>query len=560
MITITERRTEKVVGYTSLFVQFDYKKEYVEFIHTLDGCNYSQRTKLWEIPLIFLSRVLDFFCQYDDIELTLSQHSKKSTPVDVTIDTSAYKIMPFDFQEDAIKHGILTDKWLLLDPPGLGKTAIITHIAEELLKRGEIEHCLVICGLNTLKENWVKEIEKHSNLTATILGQRITKAGKKVTGGIQERINHLLSPISETIVITNIETIRDDDIVELIENGPNKFDMVVCDEIHKVKNPSSQQGSNFLKLIKHKKKIGATGTLLMNSPLDAYVPLRWIDVERATFSNFKYFYCKYNGYILSHYQHVDTLKDILADNSLRRSKDLLKLPELRIIDEYVDMEPAQERLYEEVKAGIKNQVDKVKLTRANLLALVSRLRQATACPSILTTKDISSAKIDRCCDLVEQIVSGGEKVLIFSTFKETVSVLAERLKDYNPLIGTGDIPDNVISANVDKFQTSSENKCFIATWQKCGTGITLTAATYVIFIDSAWTWAETEQSFSRAYRAGTKLPVTVYFLITTNTIDEVVRNANERKEVISDYMMGELSENQMSDNTYEILKKYIDEL
>lgn len=556
MIIITERKTEKVVGYTSLFVQFNYRKEFIDFIHTLDGCNYSQRTKLWEIPIIFLSKVLDFFCQYDDIELNLNRCSKKVDVVDDSIDTSTYKIKPFDFQEDAIKHGISNDKWLLLDPPGLGKTAVITHIAEELLKRGEIEHCLVICGLNTLKENWIKEIEKHSNLTATILGQRTTKTGKRVIGGIQERINHLLNPISETIVVTNIETIRSDDIVELIENGPNKFDMVVCDEIHKVKNSSSQQGANFLKLIKHKKKIGATGTLLMNSPLDAYVPLSWIDVERSTASNFKYFYCKYNGSMFLGYQHVDMLKDMIADNSLRRPKELLKLPELRIIDEYVEMESKQEKLYREVKAGIKDQVDKVKLTRANLLALVSRLRQATACPSILTTKDIPSAKIDRCCDLVEQIVSGGEKVLIFSTFKETVNVLAERLKDYKPLVGTGDIPDNVVSDNVDKFQTNNENKCFIATWQKCGTGITLTAATYVIFLDSAWTWADVEQHYSRAYRAGTTKPVTVYMLITKDTFDEKVWGIVNRKGAISDYII----DDEINEETFDILRKYIQEL
>lgn len=556
MIIITERKTEKVVGYTSLFVQFNYRKEFIDFIHTLDGCNYSQRTKLWEIPIIFLSKVLDFFCQYDDIELNLNQCKEKVDVVDDNIDTSTYKIKPFDFQEDAIKHGISNDKWLLLDPPGLGKSAVITHIAEELLKRGEIEHCLVICGLNTLKENWIKEIEKHSNLTATILGQRITKTGKRVIGGIQERINHLLNPISETIVVTNIETIRSNDIVELIENGPNKFDMVVCDEIHKVKNSSSQQGANFLKLIKHKKKIGATGTLLMNSPLDAYVPLSWIDVERSTASNFKYFYCRYSGSMFLGYQHVDMLKDMIADNSLRRPKELLKLPELRIIDEYVEMESKQEKLYKEVKAGIKDQVDKVRLTRANLLALVSRLRQATACPSILTTKDIPSAKIDRCCDLVEQIVSGGEKVLIFSTFKETVNVLTERLKDYKPLIGTGDVPDNIVSENVDKFQTSNENKCFIATWQKCGTGITLTAATYVIFIDSAWTAADFQQHYSRAYRAGTTKPVTVYMLITKDTFDEKVWEIVNRKGAISDYII----DDEINEETFDILRKYIQEL
>lgn len=558
MITISERKTDKVVGYTSLFVSFEYRKEHVDFIHTLDGCNWSQGKKLWEIPIIYLSEVLDYFCQVDDIDLTLLEDEPEVIVPEVHLDTTSYKIQPFNFQLDAIKYGLQHNKWLLLDPPGLGKTAVIIHIIEELIARGELEHCLVICGLNALKDNWRKEIEKHSRtLTSTILGQRQKRDGSYIVEGVAKRIEHLSRPIPETVVITNIETIRNKDIVELIENGPNKFDLIVCDEIHKVKNKSSQQGDNFLQLKKHKYKIGATGTLLMNSPLDAYVPLSWIGVERSTVTNFKNFYCRTNGNILLGYQHTDILKEMISSNSLRRPKSLLQLPPLRIINEYVQMDEKQQKFYNEIKAGIRDQVDKVVLRRSNILSIIGRLRQATACPSVLTTHNIPSAKVERCCDLVDQIVSGGEKVLIFSTFKETTAILKERLKDYKPLVVTGDVDESTASSYVDKFQQDPEHKCFIGTWQKCGTGLTLTAATYVIFLDTAWTWAETEQSFSRAYRAGTKLSVTVYFLITTNTIDEVVQDANERKEVISDYMIGELSENQMSDNTYEILKKYI---
>ena len=556
MISITERKTEKVVGETSLFLSFEYKKEHVDFIHTLPGCNFSKRTHLWEIPLVYLSKVLDYFCQVDDLELSLLPDPHDSDDPAITVDTSSYKLKPFDFQVEAIEYGLNHKRWLLLDPPGLGKTATIIHIVEELLKSNQLHHCLVVCGLNTIKENWKEEVKKHSDLSCMILGQRLKRDGSYIVDGISKRIEQLASPIKETIVITNIETIRNNDIVELIENGPNKFELIVCDEIHKVKNSSSQQGHNFLKLIKHERKIGATGTLLMNSPLDAYVPLSWIGVERATETNFKYFYCKYNNRNLVGYQNIDHLKDVISNHSLRRSKDLLKLPPLQLINEYVEMEPPQKKLYEEVAEGIRSQVDKVKLNKSNVLSLVGRLRQVTACPSILTTKDIPSAKIDRCCDLVEQIVSGGEKVLIFSTFKETVEVLRERLKQYHPLVGTGDIPEAEINKNVQRFQNDSYNKCFIATWQKMGTGLTLTAATYVIFIDTAWTSADVEQHYSRAYRAGTSKSVTVYFLITRGTIDEKVDAIVHTKQAISDYII----DDSISDEGFEILKKYIQQI
>lgn len=561
MIVIEERPTQKVVGETSLFLSFEYRKEFVEFIHTLYGCNFSKNTKEWEIPLVLLSAVLDYFCQYDNIELKWMQHDEEEfVPIEIDksieIDTSSYKLKPFDYQVDAIRYGLANDKWLLLDPPGLGKSAVIIHLIEEFVKRENLQHCLVICGINTLKENWKKEIAKHSNLSAVILGERQKKNGGYIIGSVQDRINHLNQPIEQTVVITNIETIRNKDIVELIENGPNKFEMIVCDEIHTVKNKTSQQGNNFLSLVKHKYKIGATGTLLLNSPLDAYVPLSWIGAERSTLTNFENFYCNKNRQILLGYRHMNLLKDMIAKHSLRRSKDLLKLPPCTVIEEIVEMEPKQLQFYGDVKDGIRGAVDKVSLRKSDLLSMIGRLRQATACPSILTTQPIPSAKIERCCDLVEQIVSNGEKVLIFSTFKETVYQLQEKLKRFNLLIGTGDIKDEVISKSVEKFQQSEENKCFIATWQKCGTGLTLTAASYVIFIDTPWTDSVLEQAIDRAYRIGTTKNVTVYLLITKGTIDEMVNEIVKKKGIISDYVV----DDEVNDDTYEQLKKYIIDL
>ena len=229
------------------------------------------------------------------------------------------------------------------------------------------------------------------------------------------------------------------------------------------------------------------------------------------------------------------------------------MPPVSFVEELLDMDPKQQKFYDEVKTGIREQVDKVVLRRSNILSIVGRLRQATACPSVLTTHDIPSAKIDRCCDLVEQITSSGDKVLIFSTFKETVYQLKERLKDFNPLVGTGDEPDEVISKNNDLFQTDDKYKCFIATWQKCGTGLTLTAASYVIFIDTPWTHSSFSQAFERAYRIGTTKPVTVYTLMAKGTFDEKVNQIVNAKGVVSDYMI----DDEVDDNTLDILKKYI---
>ena len=75
-------------------------------------------------------------------------------------------------EEEGIQYGLNHDKWLLLDAPGLGKSLQLIYLAQEIKKRDSIEHCLIICGVNGLKYNWRKEIKKHSDEGAFILGTR----------------------------------------------------------------------------------------------------------------------------------------------------------------------------------------------------------------------------------------------------------------------------------------------------------------------------------------------------------------------------------------------------
>ncbi len=559
MMLIEEKISRKVPGETSLFLSFEYNKEYLEIIKQCEGAHFDKKSKTWELPLSNLAKLLDNFCLYEDIELKLLKHQEE----DKTIKShplSKYKLSLYNHQIDAINYGLDHNKWLLLDAPGLGKSFSIIALAQELKLKQNINHCLLICGLNVLKNNWRKEIQKCTDLDCIILGEKINRKGRRIIGSIPERVAQLNNPINEFFIITNIETLRNDNILKALLNGPNKPDMLVIDEMQTCLNPSAQQTSNLLKLNKTPYIVGATGTPIMNSPLDTYVPLKLIGADRSTFTNFKYYYCSFGGpfhNIVCGFKNMEILRDIFGKYSLRRTKDLLDLPPKTIIKEYVDMEEDQAQFYDNIKQGVKEQVDKVELNTTSLFAILTRLRQATECTSILTTETISTAKIERACSLAKELISNGEKVVIFCNFKETVKNLAERLREYNPLINTGDIPDTIISENVDKFQKEPKYKIFIGTYAKCSTGLTLTAASNMICLSQCWTASQNEQAQDRIHRIGTPNKVTIYYLITSETVDEKVDEIVEDKSAISDYLIdGE----KMSEQALKKLQKYLEDL
>ena len=478
-----------------------------------------------------------------------------------------WKSSPYEYQKEGIEYGLNHDKWLLLDMPGLGKTLQMIYLAEELKAQDKIEHCLIICGIASLSDNWRKEIQKHSNESCVIIGERINKNGNRVWETINKRAEQLLQPINEFFVIINVESLRNEKILNAINKGPNKYSLMLFDECHKAKGWNSQQGSNLLELSADK-QVAMTGTLLLNKPLDAYVPLAWIGVEKKRgVTKFKNTYCVFDvstkGRIIG-YKNLDILKDEIDSCSLRRTKDLLDLPEKNFVEEFLTMEDAQDKFYENIKNSVKEEYkqlakddcDKIKLNTTNLLALTTRLRQATTCPSVLTSQDITSCKIDRACDLVEEIVSNGNKVVIMSTFKEPVYKLQKLLESYNPLIGTGDMKDIDVSNNIDKFQSDDKYKVFIGTISKMGTGFTLTSASYMVFIDLPWTYALFEQACDRIHRIGSKKPVFIYSLICKDTIDEVTLQAIDTKKAFSDYVI----DDKKDDTIMNILQKYLQDL
>ena len=420
MITIEEREACKLSGFTSLFVSFKFNPEIITVLKQTDKYLYNEDTKEWEVLVNQLAYLLDNLTYIDDIKLTLY---KQESTVEKLIPKGKYKTEPFKHQLDAIKYGLEHPNWLLQDQPGLGKTLSTIYLAQELKEQKGLEHCLIICAINTLKANWKKEIITHSDLSYRIIGERKTKNGVISYASIKDRAKEILNPINEFFIIINIESLRDDEIIQAFKKTKNKIDMIVVDEIHRCANPSSDQGKNLLKLTKYNHKVALSGTLISNNPLSTYLPLKWIGAEKSTLTNFKGQYCEFGGFgghQIIGYKNIDILKDLIDRYSLRRTKELLDIPPKNIIKEIIELEPQHREFYENIKEGIKDEALKVDLNPNNVLALATRLRQATVCPSILTESNIISSKLKRAVELAEEIVSQGDKVVIMSVFKDGI--------------------------------------------------------------------------------------------------------------------------------------------
>lgn len=542
MIYIEENNALKLPGITNLFVNVSYNDEYSKSVlRQLDFRYYHKDIKKWEVPITKLSYLISMLSTHDDIELKVLK--EKQTPSFSIPSNYPFKTKPYQYQIDGINYGLNHDCWLLLDEMGLGKTLQILYLAEFLKDKGQLQHCLIICGVNSLKYNWLKEIEKHSRYDAMILGTRYTKNGKSYIGSMKDRIDDLLSPIKEFFIITNIETLRDNKIIEALKKQVNVIDMVAIDEAHKAKSPTSIQGKNLLKLSWPKRKIALTGTILLNSPLDAYVPLKWTGNEKATFSKFKELYCEYGGFRgvqIIGYKNLDLLHEQIKINSIRRKKsDVLDLPPKTYHLEYVEMNDLQEKFYKDIKQGVIDELDKVKVDPAYAMSLSFRLRQATAFTGILSSTIMESAKLDRLEDLVEEIIAEGNKVVVFSTFKPTLKEVERRLnlKNINNVICDGDVKDSLINERKDRFEQDPNCKVLLGTWQKMGTGFTLTAANYLIFIDTPFTDGLFQQAADRIYRIGATKNVTIITLITKDTVDERIQDIIEGKAALSDFVV-----------------------
>lgn len=536
-------KAEKCIGDYALFLSFPYEDNLVRIVRNLPVRFWNKDTKEWEVPAKILDDIKALFSEYN-VEVIGELPEEKEVVVPEGFE---FKTVPFKHQFEGFKYGLEKNRWLLGDEQGLGKTKQVIDIAVAKKLQNNFKHCLIICGVNGLKWNWVNEIHTHSNEECYILGQR-ERANKIVIGSNQDKLADVLSLEIVGVdmpyfLITNVETLRNEEIAgalqRMCKNGT--INMVAIDEIHKCKNPNSQQGKGILKL-QPEVRIAMTGTPLMNTPLDLYIIMKWLGYEKHSFYQFKNHYCILGGYgcyEIIGYKNLKQLEDSLSDIKLRRlKKDVLDLPEKTHIDEYVEMTPKQEQVYIEVTNAIKANIDKIMIA-PNPLAELIRMRQATGYTGILSSTVRESAKLDRMEELVEEAIENGKKVVIFSNWTQMTDAICERFNDvrshnYDYALITGQTNDNERQQIVDRFQNDDNCKVIIGTIGAMGTGLTLTAGTVEIFLDEPWNKALKDQAEDRCHRVGTTENITIYTLLCKNTIDEKIHNLVEQKGIMAD--------------------------
>ena len=544
MILIDIRKSNKLKDSEySAFIKFDYNSKIVDAIRELPFRYYNPSETEWEVPTNKVEYLINKLKEFDiKICGKITIFEDKNTNIGLP-EGFEFKTKPFSHQLEGVEYGLKYDRWFLGDEQGLGKSKQVIDIAVARKVMYGYRFCLIVCGVNTLKWNWVNEIHTHSKEDAYILGQR--RKGTKIRiGSTKDKLEDLklMYDIKEPhpyFIITNVESFRDKNIADTISDLCKKgiIGMCAADEMHKMKNPTSQQTKGFLKCLPYC-RIGMTGTPLMNSPMDLYVILKWLGYESHAFYSFKQHYCVmggYGGYEIVGYKNLDQLTAQVREIMLRRLKsEVLDLPEKIYVDDIVEMDGKQAVMYKEVEAGLKADYINGDIDLTNPLSALIRLRQTTGYPGILSDEITESAKLDRMEEIVENCISNDEKVIIFSNWTQMTSVIFDKVAKYGCGVITGETADSNRQAIVNKFQSDDTLKVIVGTIGAMGTGLTLTAATTVIFVDEPWNKALFDQAVDRAHRIGQKNNITIYSIMCKDTIDERIHNLIYKKGAMSD--------------------------
>ena len=537
----------------SAFVSFDYNPDIVNYIKQMGTRVYNPENHTWEMPINNIIGLCNKF-EKEKIEIDgiYEDLHKQEFDIDIPKDY-VFKTKPFAHQVDGVRFGLNKKRFLLGDDQGLGKTKQIIDFVGCLEKTDTIKKVLIICGVNSLKYNWQSEINIHSDEKGWVLGTRFRKTtGKPYEGSTKDKLADLENLPDCRYLITNIETLRAgaekiskskyhfpvaEKLAELCKKGI--ISVIAFDECHKSKDPTSLQ-SRAMSLLSAPYMAAMSGTPLMNNPLDLYFPLSWLGYEKHSFYQFKQHYCTLGGGGGSQvvgYKNLEEIRALMDEVMLRRLKtEVLDLPEKLRKIEYVDMTAKQAQIYKEVYMGVMNELQKIKFSN-NPLSMMIRLRQATGWTGILSQTVQESVKMDRMVELIEEISASGQKAIVFSNWESMTEVAKAKLKAYNPAYITGNTKADDRMNEVSRFQNDKNCKVIIGTIGAMGTGLTLTAAQNVIFLDSPWNMALKTQAEDRAHRIGTQGTVNVITLVCKNTIDERIEELVEKKGQIADALV-----------------------
>jgi SNF2 family DNA or RNA helicase len=416
---------------------------------------------------------------------------------------------------------------ILADEMGLGKTvqalAFLQSIRNQQTKNEDPgtknpEPFLVVCPAS-LCENWRREAARFVP-EFKVLVQKGTKRTEKVTE----------LEAFDLIILSYPLLVRDLDLMRQID-----YACIIGDEGQHIKNPKSQVAKAMFAL-RAEGRFLLTGTPIENSLGDlrslfqflmpgylARIPQGLKPEDRKWFGQ----------------RHLSQA----APYILRRSKSLVapELPEVIEQVLYCEMGDAQKSLYNQVHKQTEQDMDKLADKGANearmrmaVFAQILKLRQVCAEPRLLDDKlkESDSAKLEAFLEILDDALSEGHRILVFSQFVQVLKKIQESLeeRDLRYCYLDGQSKDRM--AQVDRFQQDEDIPVFLISLKAGGTGLNLTGANMVIHFDPWWNPAAEAQATARAHRIGQERKVTSIKLIAANTIEERVLHLQRVKQQI----------------------------
>ena len=417
---------------------------------------------------------------------------------------------------------------ILADDMGLGKTLqVLAFLAAQ-----PGTHALVVCPAS-LVFNWEAEC------------QRFYPSAKiaAVAGAAAARQMQIEDFDKQDILITSYDLLKRD--IDCYEN--KYFDYVIVDEAQFIKNASTQAAKS-VKSIASGCRFALTGT-----PIENRLSELWSIFEFLM-----------PGYLYSYKRFKDELESPVAESKddvarmrlsrlvrpfiLRRlKKDVLKeLPDKIEEVVYARMEGRQNSLYQAREKQLlmtlsKQTEEEFKTQKLQMLAELTALRQICCDPSLVYENyEHESAKTKTCVEVVQNAVSGGHKVLLFSQFATMLDRLFKILQEQGLRIFmlTGKTSKEERRRLVAEFQSGAAD-VFLISLKAGGTGLNLTAADMVIHYDPWWNIAAQNQATDRAHRIGQDNKVTVLRLIMKGTIEERILKMQEDKQNLADSIISE---------------------
>jgi SWI/SNF-related matrix-associated actin-dependent regulator 1 of chromatin subfamily A len=454
--------------------------------------------------------------EFHDFWLPKAAIIKDNSVKDVVLDYSKYSHRPpLEHQKEAIQKLVENKKFILADDMGLGKT---TSTIIAALESGS-KKVLIICPA-TLKINWKREIENYSDKTIYIAESK----------NFSTEADFVI--INYDIIKNFHDTKKKNDSQVLAA----KFDLVIIDEAHYIKNATAQRTKLINDIVKNTERLWLlTGTPMTSRPIDYFNLLNIIDSPVA--KNWMAYAIRYcSGYQfnvggrkvwnVTGASNLEELRDRTLGLTLRRLKEnVLDLPDKIITPVYLRL---KSKSYENVMGEYYDWYDKNPEESKSLTVQFSKLTKIR--------QIIADEKIEQTIELAENIIEQDKKVIIFCNFTDSLNKITEHFGKSAVKLD-GSMSKHERQNSVDQFQENPKVKVFVGNIKAAGVGITLTAAEAVIMNDLSFLPSDHAQAEDRAYRYGQKNNVLVYYPIFENTIEGIIYDIlNNKKQVIATVM------------------------